>query len=199
MTNPLCDADTAACIGFPGSLGGSCPYVPVRCRGGELVVENWSAAAQFVVSSGDNLNAGLVTGTTVYGTLLETTLTNPWCTEALVWVNHEFGMALTISDSDGWGMSGDISCAGTGVVLTTGGTGGSYTIDGMDGTTTTANAVLRALTRHHSFVGVYSVPASESFTIREQVRLTAATIRSGGRLINTFSAVMKGLILPRQS
>ncbi len=198
MTNPLCDDDTADCIGFPPSLGDTCPTALVRCVGGELGVQSVKVAQVAVDSVGDTLNTTLTVGTH-YGTLLEINGTNPWCDEAIIWVNHEYGMGITVSQSDSWAMTGDISCGGTDVELTSGGTVGSFSIDGVDGSTQADNDLLQGLTRHHSFVEVYKVPASGAFTIRQQCRLIVASLDGTDRTLGIFVSTMKLMTMLRQT
>lgn len=199
MTNPLCDEDTADCIGFPASLGGSCPTALVRCVGGDLGVQSVKVAKPFIDSIGDTLNIPLTVGTH-YGTLLEVEGTNPWCDDAIIWVNHEFGMSLTASWSDNWGMAGDISCGGTGVGFINDGvdgSAGSYALGGNNGSSQTPNNVLQQITLHHSFVSIYRVPAGGAFTIRQQVRLTVGAV-GASRILNYYVSTMKGITMLRQ-
>lgn len=196
MSNPLCDADTADCIGWPQSLGVGCPTSLVRCVDGELGVQSVKVAQPLYESIGDAINDPMVVGT-LYGTLVEHNGTNPWCDDALVWVNHEFGAAIKVGWTDNWGWSGDISCSGSGVEFIDGITVGSYALGGNDGSSQTANNLLQTVTLHQSFSNIYKVPAGGAFTIRQQVRFVVGAV-GAGRTVNYFVSTMRGMVILEQ-
>jgi hypothetical protein len=163
-----------------------------------MVVEDVKVVKAWVNSNSDFPEDPIGTGSTVYGTLLEVTVTNPWCVEALAFISHEFGIALSISDTDSWSYNGDISCADA--VLVTGGTGAMITVYSNDGSGFTPEAtIVRGLALQNTFMGSYLVAAGVTATFRQQVRLEATTINGFTRVIHSFSNVMKGLLMPRET
>lgn len=197
MTTPLCGEDAQDCLGLPASST-LCPYAPVRCRSGVLVVENVKTTKGWVNSNSDFPEDPIGDASTVYGTLLEVTVTNPWCVEAIAFLSHEFGIGLGISDTDAWAYSGDISCADA--VLLTGGTGAMITLYSNDGTAFTPEATLvRELALQNTYCAEYLVAAGVTATFRQQVRLDATVVNGFTRVIHTFSNTMKGILMPRET
>lgn len=199
MTNQLCSDETPDCLGFNAG-NASCPSAEVVCLSGTPVVQNWTSAKAYAASAGETLNAPMATASLYNATDLTIDMVNPWCVEALVWVSHEFGIGVTVSDTDQWSMNGDVSIVGG--VLFTGGTTGQFNFQGRDGTAYANDDTLVPIDNQHAFELLYVVAAGASFSITQHARFEAIDIRGGiggGRIVGTFTDAMRCLILPRQT
>lgn len=196
MTNSLCDADVAGCIGFAASSGCG-PQYPVVCYGGNPVVEKLTACKPYEASNSTVYGTAMSTTIDYFDTLLELVIINPFCVESIVHVSHEFGAKITVSPSDAYAIRGDISCSG--MALFSGGTGGMFTVEGHNGSAMAASALVYEETIQRNFEATYVLAASATATVRQQVVLNALDIRGFNRVINNMNSVMKVLIFPRQT
>lgn len=198
MANQLCTEEAPGCIGFPIS-DETCPYALVKCRDGELVTEGWTAAQGSIVGAGETVNVVMATTSVYNSSILELTGTNPWCTNALIWVSHEFGATIEVSDTDEWSINGDINISGG--TLLSGGTTGQFTLLGRDGTAFANSDTLPIIIHQQAFAMIYVVAANTAFTIQQLTRVEALTIGGGiggGREVVGFSNAMKAILLPRE-
>lgn len=196
MTNSLCDADVANCIGFPSSSGCG-PQYPVSCYAGNPVVEKITACKMYQGAIATVYNTPMSTATENIGTLLEVSVTNPFCVEAAIHVSHEFGAKFTVSQTDNWALRGDISCAG--MTLFSGGTGGMFTVAGNDGSALTTDSRVFGVTEQRTFEAMYVLAAGASGVIRQQTVVYGIYIGGLTRVLNNMDTAMKIMIFPRQT
>lgn len=196
MVTPLCEDETPDCLGLP-TANPACPLATVVCAGGELKVQGWTAAKAYIVGSGETVNLPALDATVINSTILELPMVNPWCTDAIVWVSHEFGATIEISDTDNWSVNGDVNIVGG--LLLSGGTTGQFTLLGRDGTAFANDNTLPVVVTQQTFAMPYVVAANAAFTVSQLTRVEALDIRGASRNVVGFTNAIKALVMPRQS